>query len=113
MDELGQDSLRLSRLCDRLRSMSEAALSRSRDELGGESVAVSVHRICVWAVTQQGIAAPVPVLHPLASADQLTVIGREFLEWVASDAAASDAGASHVGALNTWRTEVDRIRRSV
>ncbi len=109
MDELGQDSLRLSRLCDRLRSMSEAALSRSRDELGGESVAVSVHRICVWAVTQQGIAAPVPVLHPLASADQLTVIGREFLEWVA----ASGAGASHVGALNTWRTEVDRIRRSV
>ena len=93
----------LSRLCDRLRAMSETALTRGREELEGESVAAAVHRVCVWAAEQQGIAAPVPVLRPLASADQLTVIGREFLDW-AGAASASEA-------LPAWRAEVDRIRR--
>ncbi|MFL6071404.1 MAG: hypothetical protein ACJ72Y_08990 [Actinomycetes bacterium] len=114
MDELGEDRQRLVRLGDRLRSMTEAALTRNRNELGGESVASSVHRVCVWAAAQQGIPAPVPVLHPLASADQLTVIGRDFLAWVESnEASASGEAQSAAGALGTWRTELDRIRRSV
>jgi hypothetical protein len=45
------------------------------------------------------------VLHPLASADQLTVIGREFLDWVEA--------ASAAGALTAWRTQIDGIRRAV
>ena len=113
VDELGEDRQRLTRLGDRLRSMSDTALSRSRNELGGESVALAVHRLCVWAAAQQGITAPVPLLHPLATADQLTVIGRDFLEWVTSKAAGTDAAQSSAEALDTWRTELDRIRRSV
>jgi hypothetical protein len=64
-----------------------------------------VHRLCVWAVTQQGLDAPVPLLHPLASGDQLAVIGRELLDWVEA--------ASSTDALAAWRIELDRVRRAV
>ena len=94
----------LSRVADRLRSMSETALGRPRGELGGESLAEAVHRVCAWAAAQQGVDAPVPVLHPLASADQLAVVGREFLDWVGA--------ASTSEALAGWRAEIDRIRRA-
>jgi hypothetical protein len=103
VDDLGQDRQLLKRVSERLRSMSEPALGRRRDELDGESVAEAVRRVCTWAAAQQGIEAQVPVLHPLASGDQLAVIGREFLDWVHT--------ASATDALSTWRTEVDRIRR--
>jgi hypothetical protein len=82
--------------------MSDVALTRTRDELDGESLAVAVHGLCVWAASAQGIEAFVPPLHPLASADQLTVIGREFLDWVE---AASDPVAIH-----QWREGVGRLR---
>jgi hypothetical protein len=85
--------------------MSEAALTRRRDGLGGESVGEAVHRLCVWAVTRQGLDAPVPLLHPLASGDQLAVIGRELLDWVEA--------TSSTDALAAWRIELDRVRRAV
>ena len=84
--------------------MSEGALTRPRAELGGASVAQGVHALCAWAAAASGESAQVPVLHPLATGDQLTVIGREFLMW------AEAASAEVEAALGHWRAELDRIR---
>ncbi len=82
--------------------MTEPALTRPREELNGQSVATAAHELCRWAASAMGVDAPVPVLHPFATGDQLTVIGREFLDWCT----ASDDEA----ALGGWRTSIDRLR---
>lgn len=105
VEDLAADRQVLDRLCNRLRSLSEAALTQRRDTLDAASAAAAVHRLCTWAAAEQGIEAAVPRLHPLASGDQLAVIGREFLTW-----AESASGASAVAALAHWRGEVDRLR---
>ena len=84
--------------------MSDSSLVRSREGLDGRSVAAAVHDLCSWAVHQQGMTAPVPVLHPLASGDQLAVIGGEFLDWVEL--------AGDPSALSQWRGRVDLIRQA-
>ncbi|HEX5017862.1 MAG TPA: hypothetical protein VFX15_09800 [Actinomycetes bacterium] len=102
MADIDADRERLGRLCDRLRSMAEPALTRPREQLEGQSVATAVHELCTWAAAAMGVAGPVPVLHPFATGDQLTVIGREFLDWCA----ASDDEA----VLRNWRAWIDRLR---
>ena len=105
MESLTGDRDRCRRLVERLRGMSEASLTRSRDGLTGRSVATAVHDLCVWAAGREGVPSPVPLLHPLASGDQLWVIGSEFLEWIELSADQQ--------ALSTWRDELDQIRRAV
>jgi hypothetical protein len=62
-----------------------------------------VHEAAVWAASAQGIDQRVPRLHSLASADQLCVVGGDFLDWVAG------AEDSEV-VLEEWRTRVERLR---
>ena len=95
----------LGRVSDRLRGSSEGSLTRAREELDRASIAVAVHQICAWAADRQGAPASVPVLHPLASGDQLAVVGREFLVWIE---ATSDADA-----LERWRSDIGRLRSAV
>ncbi len=95
----------LDRVSERLRSLSEGALTRAREGLDGTSIAVAVHQICARAAARQSAPASVPVLHPLASGDQLAVVGREFLAWIV---ASSDADA-----LERWRSDIGRLRAVV
>ena len=105
MADVEADLLVLARLSDRLRSMAEPALTRPREALGERSVSTAVHDLCSWAAAAQGFETPVPVLNPLASGDQLTVIGREFLAWASTQ--------PDVDALEDWRTEVGLLRSTV
>jgi len=105
VEKTPDDRENLGRLSDRLRAMSDAALVRSRAELGGRSVAAAVHDLCAWAAQRQGIATPVPVLNPLASGDQLWVIGREFLDW--AEHTPDAAGETR------WRDEIALLRQAV
>ena len=103
MLDLTDDRKALSRLCDRLRSAPETRLARAEGRLPGRSVADAVHEAAVWAASVQGIDQQVPRLHPLASADQLSVVGGDFLDWVAG------ADSPEV-VLEEWRTQVERLR---
>ncbi|MCZ3387561.1 MAG: hypothetical protein LH645_00180 [Actinomycetia bacterium] len=106
MPQLEDDQKTLDRLCGRLRSAPEARLVRTDERLSGDSVADAVHEAAVWAAAAQGIDQQVPRLHPLASADQLSVVGGDFLDWVAS----ADGRAA---ALQEWRGLVERLRVAV
>ena len=106
MPHLEDDWKALGRLCDRLRSTPETRLVRADDRLSGGSLSDAVHQAAVWAAATQGIDQPVPRLHPLASADQLSVLGGDFLRWVAS-------GDDHQASLHEWRTLIDRLRAVV
>jgi hypothetical protein len=81
-------------------------LVRADDRLSGGSLSGAVHRAAVWAAAAQGIDQPVPRLHPLASADQLSVVGGDFLHWVAS-------GDDREAALQEWRDLIERIRAAI
>lgn len=72
----------------------------------GLSIADAVHELCRWAVAEQGSAYPVPRLHPLASGDQLAVIGAGLLDWAAV-APSEQADA----ALEAWRSQLAALRR--
>lgn len=102
----GRDRDALHRVCARLRSATDARLERPDDRLAGDSVATTVHRAAAWAASAQGIDQEVPRLHPLASADQLTVIGRDFLDWVAES-------GHRQAELVQWRDLVERLRAIV
>ncbi len=85
----------LVRLVDRLRSAPESRLTRADDRLAGASIAEACHELASWCatVTPATSGSPshlpaVPKLHPLASGDQLLVLGRDLL--VALAEAASD-----------------------
>lgn len=106
MPDLEDDRAALARLCDRLRSIPEARLVRADDRLAGRSAAAAVHEAAAWAASAQGISHQVPRLHPLASADQLSVVGSDFLDWVGSD----EGGGA---ALTEWRGLIGRLRAVV
>ncbi len=106
MLDLADDRKALSRLCDRLRSAPETRLVRAEGRLSGRTVADAVHEAAVWAASAQWIDQEVPRLHPLASGDQLSVVGGDFLHWVAS------ADGPEV-VLQEWRTRIDRLRAVV
>lgn len=96
----------LQRVCDRLRSATENRLTRPDQRLDRASVADVVHQTAAWAVSRQELAHEVPRLHPLASGDQLAVIGRDFLDWAA-------AGPDRQGDLAQWRERIERLRAAV
>jgi hypothetical protein len=104
--EAAADHDALNRVCDRLRSATEARLTRPDQGLGGASVAEVVHDAAVWAVERQGLPHAVPRLHPLASGDQLAVIGRDFLVW-------ASGGPERHGDLAQWRARIDQLRAAV
>jgi len=103
--DLEEDRKALNRLCDRLRSAPETRLVRVEDRLAGSSVADAVHQAAVWAASAQGISDQVPRLHPLASGDQLRVVGRDLLAWVAGT---PTDGTEDV--LAEWRALIERLR---
>lgn len=86
--------------------MPESRLTRADQNLPAGSIAAAVHRAAAWAAAAQGVQLEVPQLHPLASADQLAVVGAEFLDWVESPNGSA-------GALERWRHEVERLRSVV
>jgi hypothetical protein len=77
-------------------------LVRADDRLAGRSIAEAVHQAAAWAAAAQGIEQRVPRLHPLACADQLSVVGGDFLDWASS-------GDDRQVSLREWRTLVERI----
>lgn len=100
VSDVSADREVLDRVVDRLRSMSEARLTRADDGLSAGSVAAECHALATWAAAASGTPEPVPRLHPLASGDQLAVVGREFLERVEQGKAP----------LEPWRERVRRLR---
>jgi hypothetical protein len=103
--DLQEDRKALNRLCDRLRSAPETRLVRVEDRLSGASVADAVHGAAAWAASAQGISDQVPRLHPLASGDQLRVVGSDLLDWVAGT---PTDGTEDV--LAEWRALIERLR---
>ena len=79
VSDVSADREVLDRVVDRLRSMTEARLTRPDEALPAGSVAAECHALAAWAAVSSGTPDPVPRLHPLASGDQLAVVGREFL----------------------------------
>lgn len=107
MRDLTEDRLVLQRVCDQLRSMPESRLVRVPAHPTGApgSVAAEVHALCCWAVSAQGLPYAVPVLHPLASGDQLAVIGGGVLDW------AVDEASGHADSvLEEWRSRMRGLR---
>lgn len=100
MADVSGDREVLGRVVDRLRSLSEARLARPDASLPAGSIAAECHDLAAWAAAAGGETAKVPLLHPLASGDQLAVIGRELLDDAEED----------TGALTEWRTRVRRLR---
>jgi hypothetical protein len=100
VSDVSADREVLDRVVDRLRSMAETRLTRHDEALSAGSIAAECHALAVWAAAVSGSPDPVPRLHPLASGDQLAVIGRELLE----RAAPGDAP------LESWRERIRRLR---
>jgi hypothetical protein len=103
---LEEDRRVLERVCDRLRSASDTRLARPDDRLPAGSVAAEAHTIAVWAAAAQGAPHPVPRLHPLASADQLAVVGRDLLDWL-------DSGQGDPAVLGAWRERVQQLKAAI
>ena len=107
----------LSRLADRLRSAPESRLTRADDRLAGASIADASHELARWCATaaQLAISAShgahpvvptVPRLQPLASGDQLLVLGRELLAALAEAAMRPDGAAMRPdGGVDTLEAE--------
>lgn len=109
MTDVSHDRQRLARVCERLRGASESSLVRPRDSLGGASAAAFVHELSTVAAQAMKAPTSVPLLHPLASADQLAVLGRELLDAVAGGA---EPGALEAG-LEQWRQGIELLRQAV
>jgi hypothetical protein len=103
---LAEDRRVLERVCDRLRSASDTRLARLDDRLPAGSVAAEAHALAVWAAAAQGIEHRVPRLHPLASADQLAVVGQDLLDWL-------DSGQGGPPVLNAWRERVQQLKAAI
>jgi hypothetical protein len=86
--------------------MSEAQLTRPERALGGASVADTVLGLAAWSAAAQGLVHPVPRLHPLASGDQLAVLGGDYLDWVAGEPGRETS-------LGEWRRRIDQLRAAV
>jgi hypothetical protein len=105
----------LSRLCDRLRTAPESRLTRRDDRLGGRSLAEATYDVVQWAATTQGVAAPVPALHALATGDLLAVVGREFLDWLDNSTPTNSTPTNSTPTnlaptLEQWRQKVEELR---
>lgn len=100
VSDVTDDRQVLSRVVERLRSLPEQRLTRADDRLPAGSLAAEAHAIAAWAATASGVADPVPVLHPLASGDQLAVIGGELLDQAAADG----------DVLPEWRDRIQLLR---
>jgi hypothetical protein len=103
---LEEDRRVLERVCDRLRSASDARLTRADDRLPAGSVAAEVHALAAWAAAAQGVGEPVPQLHPLASADQLAVVGQDLLDWL-------DSEQGDPAVLEVWHRRVQQLRAAI
>lgn len=75
----------LSRLVERLRSAPESKLTRADERLDGRSLADACFEFVCWCAAEN-VAKSVPVenrmphrLHPLASGDQVQVLGCELV----------------------------------
>jgi hypothetical protein len=101
MADVSADREVLGRVVDRLRSLPEQRLTRADDQLPGGSAASAVHELACWAAAASGVPDQVPVLHPLASGDQLAVVGRDLL-----DQAERGDGAL----LEQWRERIQVLR---
>jgi hypothetical protein len=104
--DIAEDRRVLERVCDRLRSASDARLARPDGQLPAGSVAAEAHALAAWAAVAQGVEHPVPQLHPLASGDQLAVVGRDLLDWL-------ESGQGDPSVLKTWRDRVQQLRAAI
>jgi len=95
----------LVRLVDRLRSAPESRLTRADDRLAGASIADACHELASWCATVTPLATSgsltgrlpaVPTLHPLASGDQLMVLGRDLLGALADEGAPDNVESADV-----------------
>ena len=77
--DVSGDQAALTRLCERLRTASEPTLIRPREGLGGVSIAEAAYMLSQWAADAMGAPGARARLHPLASGDQLAVVGRDSL----------------------------------
>jgi hypothetical protein len=100
VSDVSADREVLDRVVDRLRSMADTRLTRPDDALSAGSIAAECHALAAWAAAASGTPDPVPRLHPLASGDQLAVVGREFLVRAARGEAP----------LEPWRERMRRLR---
>lgn len=112
MIDVAADRVALRRLCDRLRSATEARLARPDQRLSGASVVEAVHLTAAWAAASQGLPSEVPRLHPLASGDQLAVIGRGLLDWVSAESARNPESEPEL-VLMQWRERIERLRAAI
>ena len=103
--DVSADQASLTRLCERLRTASEPSIVRPREALNGASIADAAYRLSQWAAGAMGVPEPVPRLHPLASGDQLAVVGRELLGWAEVNDEAS--------VIEEWRRRVSPLREVV
>lgn len=105
---LPDDARQLERVCDRLRSAPESRLVRADATLTGGSLAGAVHALAEWAAAVAGESAePVPRLNPLASGDQLAVLGGDLLRQL-DRGAVDDADAVR----SEWRRRLDEVARA-
>jgi len=102
----------LVRLVDRLRSAPESRLTRADDRLAGASIADACHELASWCATvtpaatsRSGRVPVVPKLNPLASGDQLLVLGRDLLVTLAGEAPPHDMKSAGVRAELLARIE--------
>jgi hypothetical protein len=100
VSDVSADREVLNRVVDRLRSMTETRLTRADEALPAGSVAAECHALAAWAAATSGTPDPVPRLHPLASGDQLAVVGFDFLAWAVEGQAP----------VEEWRERVHRLR---
>ena len=105
MVDVSADQASLTRLCERLRTASEPSIVRPREALEGASIADAAYRLSQWAAAAMGVPEPMPRLHPLASGDQLAVVGRELLRWAEANDEAS--------VIEEWRRRVSPLREVV
>ena len=74
----------LMRLVERLRTASEARLTRPHDQLAGQSLVEATYELSVWCVEQcQQVTATelpeLPRVGPFAAGDQISVVGRDLV----------------------------------
>ncbi len=104
----------LVRLVDRLRSAPESRLTRADERLGGASIAEACYNLASWCAratpgtashSPHGQLPAVPKLNPLASGDQLLVLGRDLLAALAAEDAPTDETPAGVRAQLLDRIE--------
>lgn len=97
----------LERVVDRLRTLGESRLTRTTGASGDSIAQATLGVVRAWAVLVHGEGGPVPpALAPLASGDQLAVLGTEV-------GAAWRSGALSVDVQRQLADQLDHLRRLV